>query len=303
MRLFYLIPVLALTLPGAAAAETLYAPGYKNVTLYSLDGPPEPINLQTPAPRAYTPPVAQEVAPVDASVETTDAVDAAPEINTGVDWSGRANLGASLQTGNTEQDAINADATLKAKWGENEAHRATLKAEYNRETEDDERTEDNKMIEGQYDYFFAEKWFTNTQVSFEQDEIDLIDLRTTAGVGLGYQPYDQDDLHLQFVLGPSYLRTEYEDGDSDDSLAARWALDYDQKVWDEALQLFHEHEFLVPTDDTEDFLFDSKTGVRVPLKKGLVATGEVDFEWDNKPEPGIVEDDTTYAIKLGYEWD
>lgn len=215
-------------------------------------------------------------------------------------WSGRVNFGASLQTGNTEQDAINADATIKAKW--NEAHRSTLKAEYNRENEDGDTTEDNKSIEGQHDYFFTPKWFLNGTLGFEQNEIDEIDLRTKAGFGLGHQPYDRDDLHLQYVLGPTYLHEEFASGNREDSLAARWSLDYDQKFWDEVIQLFHEHEFLVPGDDTDAYLFDSKSGVRVPLKNGLVATGEIDFEWDNDPEPGVVEDDTTYGLKLGYEW-
>ena len=144
--------------------------------------------------------------------------------------------------------------------------------------------------------------FLNSALGFEQDEIDELDLRTTAGVGLGHQPFDGDDLNLQYVLGPSYLREEFESGNTEDSIAVRWALDYDQKVWDDVLQLFHNHELLVPSDETDAYIFDSKTGLRVPLKKGLVATAEIDFERDNAPEPGIEKDDTTYALKLGYEW-
>lgn len=218
----------------------------------------------------------------------------------GAVWSGRINAGASLQTGNTENSAITIDGALKAKW--NDKHRATIKAEYNREEDDGDVTEDNRKLSAMYDYFFAEQWFMNTNVSFEQDEIDEIDLRSIAGIGIGHQPFESEELNLQYVLGPSYLHTEYEDGDSEDSLAARWALDYDQYYWDKTLQGFHEHELLVPTDDTDGFLFDSKTGLRLPIRNGIVGTAEVDFEWDNKPEPGIKEDDTTYSLKLGYEW-
>ena len=63
-----------------------------------------------------------------------------------------------------------------------------------------------------------------------------------------------------------------------------------------------EHELLVPTDETDSFIFDSKTGLRIPLKKGLVATGEVEFDHDHNPPLGVKKNDTTYSAKLGYEW-
>ena len=233
-------------------------------------------------------------------VTRTEGTPAADDLFWGAKWSGRANIGASLQTGNSEKDAINADAELTAKWGDK--HRGKILAEYNRENDDGQITEDNRFLKGTYDYFFSKKWFANSVISFRQDDIDMIDLRTTIGAGLGYQPYESDELNLQFVAGPTYLRTEYEDGDSEDSIAARWAMDYDQKLFDEAIQIFHKHELLTPADDMESFLFDSSSGLRVPLKKGLIATAQVDFDWDNAPEPGVVEDDTLYGLKLGYEW-
>lgn len=216
-------------------------------------------------------------------------------------WSGRVNLGASIQTGNSEKDAINADASAKVKW--KDVHRAGIKGEYNREKDAGTITEDNWKIDGNYDYFYTDQWFLNTTLGFEQDEIDLIDLRTTAGLGIGHQLFEQDDLNLKYILGLVYLRETFtNNSDSEDSLAARWNFDYDQKVWGDALQLFHDHELLVPTDETDAYLFDSKTGVRVPIKEGLVATAEIDFEWDNAPEPGVQEDDTKYSLKIGYEW-
>ena len=300
---------ISMLITPAALAQPLTFPSYDpSVTLYALDGPSVPVRYnavpQMPE-RALSP------APVNTTVNTTvntatstteaavEAIEgsAAPK---GVNWKGRVNFGASLQTGNTEEEALNADATLSAKWAE--VHRATLKADYNFETNDDVETEDNKSIEGQYDYFFAEKWFFNSVVGFEQDDIDQLDLRTTAGIGLGYQPYESDDLNLQFVLGPTYLHEEFENGTEEDDLAARWALDYDQRIWDNALQLFHEHEILTPVEETDRFLFQSESGVRVPINKGLVATAQIDFDWDNEPEPGVVEDDTLYSLKLGYEW-
>ncbi len=222
----------------------------------------------------------------------------------GAMWSGRANAGARLQSGNTEGNTLSLDTSTKAKWGGESApaHRASLKAEYHREESDGRITEDNRKLSGMYDYFFRENWFMNTSLSLEQDDIDKIDLRSNFGLGIGHQAFEDETLNLQYVFGPSYLRTKFEDGDSEDSLAARWALEYDQMFADGLFQTFHEHEILMPTDNTDAFLFDSKTGLRLPIRAGIVGTAEVDFEWDNAPEVGVKEDDTTYAIKIGYEW-
>ena len=312
-----LITGLLATLPAHAQDDTqTYGTWDKSVTIYSLDGPPAPIEIANPAPvrgmdrysetyGTYEAAAAHAASNIETSTGATQTATNVASISPdagwlGAVWNGRANIGASLQTGNTEQDAINADAMVKAKWAD--IHRATLKAELNIENEDDTTTEDNKRIEGQYDYFFAPQWFLNSSLSFEQDDIDQLDLRTTAGLGLGHQPFESEELNLQYALGPTYLREEFENGNEEDSIAGRWALEYDQKIWDNALQLFHEHELLVPGDDTDGYLLDTKTGLRVPLVKGLIGTAEIEYDRDNNPEPGVKKDDTTYAAKLGYEW-
>lgn len=304
-------------LKNAAAQDIKFQ--NQSVTIYELEPAEYTASVQSrpTAPSSsvttYAPAPAEAVQNVQANniaaASTPNASAATPTAPDngwlGALWSGRANIGASLQTGNTEQDAINADASIKARWPKangDPLHRTSAKAEINLQNEDDESTEDNRRLDLAYDYFFAPKWFLNTTAGFEQDDIDQLDLRTTIGVGLGHQVFERDNLNLQYVVGPTYLREEFETGTTDNSAALRWALDYDQKIWDDVFQLFHNHELIVPGDDTNAYLLDTKTGVRIPLKKGLVATGEIDFQRDNAPEPGVEKDDTTYAFKLGYEW-
>jgi putative salt-induced outer membrane protein YdiY len=300
------------TLPNAATAQTPGGVQYSpSVTIFPFEEPvakPVMVNLTAPGntttaetPEAKPSPVATTQKAAEPTPPTTPAE---PLGWLGAQWSGRANVGASLQTGNTEQDAVNADASIKAKWlkGEDTKHRASIKAEINIENEDDTTTEDNRKLDLAYDYFYTKQWFLNTTLGFEQDDIEELDLRTKAGLGIGHQAFERDDLNLQYILGATYLREEFENDNTDDSLAISWNLDYDQKIWDDTFELFHEHELLVPTDDTEGFLLDTKSGIRLPIKNGIVASGEIDFDWNNDPPAGIKEDDTTYALKIGYEW-
>ncbi len=240
----------------------------------------------------------QPAAPVVRAVE-----EPAPEKATSIisaKWTGRVNFGATIQTGNTDSAAINADAMGQTKWLDK--HRVIIKAEYNREKENGKITDDNQSLEGTYDYFFRDKWFLNNTLKLEQDDINKIDLRTTYSAGLGYQAFESDDLNLKFILGPSYLHTSFTNNDKEDSAAIHWATNYDQKLFNGMLQIFHDHDLIVPTDDTEDFLLDTKTGMRIPLKNNIIATAQVEFNWDNAPEASITEDDTKYILMLGYEW-
>ena len=217
----------------------------------------------------------------------------------GAELSGTVNLGMSLKTGNSEKNGINLDATLKAEVIE---HQFKLGIEYNREEDDGTVSVDNRSLSAAHDYFFTDQWFIGSTAKFEQDDIDRLDLRSTLSSGLGYQPYKADDLTLKFVAGPGYLYEEFEDGSDDNAMTVNWAMDYNQKFYDDLFRLFHNHELNAPNDDFDAYLFQSKSGIRVPLKQGIIASGQVDFDWDNDPALGTKEDDTTYSVKLGYEW-
>ena len=39
--------------------------------------------------------------------------------------------------------------------------------------------------------------------------------------------FEQDDLNLKFILGPSYLDEDFDTGESFDSVTAAWALGYE----------------------------------------------------------------------------
>lgn len=271
------------------------------VDLSVLDGA-----SQQPAPRYYSKPAtpkpviqhAQQAAPAPQPIEA--AAPPTPEGGLwGAKWSGNANLGLTLKSGNTDSEAFDVDSKAQADWGK---HRAELILDYAREKENDVKTVDEKSLEALYDYFFAEKWFADFNAKFDNDDIAELDLRTTLGVGLGHQLYDRDDLSIKFVLGPNYLKEEYARGSNDSSMAYRWKFDYEQKFWDDLIRLFHDHDLLVPSDATDEYIFKTETGIRVPLKKSLIASLQVDHDIDKDAPIGTSQNDTKYALKLGYEW-
>jgi len=213
--------------------------------------------------------------------------------------SGRASFGGSIQTGNSEKNKIAGDLSLKSK---KDKHRFQVKANFNRAKDEGEITVDKAKAEFIYDYFYTKKWFVNSNVGAAQDNIANVDLRTTGGLGIGHQVYERDNLNLQYIMGATYLNEEFANQISEDNISVTWSFDYDQKIINDKYQLFHEHKLLAPSDDFGAFLFASKSGLRIPLIKGMIGTTEIIFDWDNDPALGATEDDTIYNMKLGYEW-
>ena len=217
----------------------------------------------------------------------------------GYDWSGRVNFGGFITDGNSQKKAAVLDGLAKAR---DEKNRFTAGAELRYAEDEGEETEDEYKIYGEYDRFINDKMFAGARVSYEADDIANLDRRIKVGPYIGYQYFESDPLNLSTRLGLDYINEEFENGDTEDDIGATWGVDYDQKFIDETIQLFYKHDFSVPVDDTEAFLFDSEFGVRFPLAKVLTGTAQVDFDWDNAPAPGVKEDDTKYSVKLGYEF-
>lgn len=215
------------------------------------------------------------------------------------EWSGRVSAGGTLEDGNNSSKALTLDTDIKAR---DKKNRFAFGGEANWAEEEGEKTDNDQQIYGSYDRFITDKWFIGGRQSFEKDEFEELDLRSQTGLFAGYQFYEQDDLNLQVKAGPEYIYEKFESGDSESDIAASWALDYDQKLFEDTVQVFHKHEIAAPFADTGAFLLESESGVRMPVGKVLDASLQVDFDWDNDPAPGVKENDTTYGLKLGYGW-
>jgi putative salt-induced outer membrane protein YdiY len=67
---------------------------------------------------------------------------------------------------------------------------------------DETPSEINMLAFGRYSYFLTPQWFLYTQGLFEYDKFADLDLRSTIGVGPGYQFFASKDLNLSMSAGP-----------------------------------------------------------------------------------------------------
>lgn len=216
----------------------------------------------------------------------------------GVSWKGHANLGGSATQGNTDTSAVRFDAETIAR---SKINRFTLGGFVNRAENNNIDTEFNSKGYMQYDHFLSKKWYLYTNGSLEHDRFRDIKLRSSAGVGSGYQIYEQEDLNLSVEGGLNYVNTDFDEAEDESYASARWALRYDQLIF-ENVKLFHRHEVLVSLEDTKNTLVFTQTGLRVPIAKNLNASTQLNVDYAGQPAEGRKSVDRALVFSVGYNW-
>ena len=263
-----------------------------------------PEKVAEPTKVAVTTPVVpvQKAAPAAAHTTTAQKPPKAEKEQKelwGAKWSGNANLGLNWKTGNSKTRTISADTTVQARW---KKYRTTVKAEYNRESDSGVTSVNNRALSVKHDYFFRKKWFWRNKAKFEQDSIQNLDLRTTLSSSIGYQPFERDDLSIDMSFGPGYINEKFKGASNNSNATVNWSFDYKQKFYNGLFSLFHNHDVVAPTDNLSAYILQTESGIRVPVRYGIVASGQINFDRNNQPVAGAVKDDTAYFIKFGYEW-
>jgi len=216
----------------------------------------------------------------------------------GVDWSGYANVGGATTSGNTDNSQIRLDAEGIARTKQN---RYTIGAYVNRASANNENTAFNSKGYTQYDHFLSKQLYIYATGALENDKFRDINLRSSAGIGSGYQVFESQSLNLSVEGGLNYISTDFKLSDDERYASGRWALKYDQLVFNN-VKFFHQHEVLVSLEDIENTLVFSKTGLRVPIANNLNASTQLNVDYANLPAEGRKSTDKTLLFSIGYLW-
>ncbi len=215
-----------------------------------------------------------------------------------VKFSGRMDIGLSRSSGNSDNENYSANGEFRARTPEN---RFTFRGEKILEKSEGDKTEDKTFGSMKYDHFFGQKWFLFGSASFEEDEIELLNLRTALSGGLGYQFFERDDLFLSVETGPAYVNEDFDEDDDNDSVSMRWGIDYEYDIFSWA-SIFHFQDGLFGLETSEDIVIRTRSGVRFPLGNGFNATAAANIDWDKSPAESADTTDKEYIFSLGYEF-
>ncbi len=212
---------------------------------------------------------------------------------------GRINVGASSTSGNTDTEKVHADAEVIARTVKN---RFTIGGAINRAEDRGVETESNWLAYLKYDHFINKKWYAYSNADMESDEFKDINLRTTLGVGTGYQFLETPQTNLSLEGGATYVNTDYDVGTDDSYPAGRVAMRFDHFLFGTKTQFFHRNEGFFALDDSDNLFVRTQTGLRWPVIERLNATAQYNVDWDDNPAPGRAGTDRTVLFSLGYHW-
>lgn len=221
------------------------------------------------------------------------------ELGQGNERTGRINLAIEDERGNSESREYDLDFELNNRWLKN--HLMMLgQLEY--DTTRGLTSTDNWTVFINLDHTFTGKWYFGGAVLFKQDRFRDLKLRTTLGPAIGYRFFDTSQLKLRSELGIYYLKDDFYENADEKFWGPGWYLEYEQMVWKRRLQLYHRHLGYATTGDSGKYLWRSWTGVRIPLLAGFTASAEYEVDYDSEPVNRVDTTDTTFKLKLGYEW-
>jgi len=212
---------------------------------------------------------------------------------------GRANLGIDFQEGNTEKEEFGVDGEVKLR---RQHDRLQVAGQFEKDESAGVTTAENWQVRSKYDYFVTSRWFYGASLNFEHDEFADLDLRTTIGPHIGYQFFESKALNLSVDASLLYVTEEFDVAANDEYSAFGWNVDFDRLVFSERFQVYHRHNGQMDTGDSENVVFNSWTGLRFPLYAGVLASTELQADYDGGAPPGVESVDTIYRIKIGYQW-
>ena len=242
--------------------------------------------------------IAKLETPASFRMADVKAINPVPEKS--VKIAGRANVNIVNQRGNTSSDNYYFNGEFMARTKKN---RYEIGGEFNREESDGITISRNWLAHGDYRHFLNEKRYVFINTLFEHDEFKDLKLRSTLGAGAGYQIFETPLLNLSISAGLAGVGENFYVAEDNDYAAGHWSVNYDQYFFKKIVQLFHTNNGYVSLRNTNDWFVRTRTGLRFALYKGLTATLQYNFDWDNQPATDAqTREDTKFMFLLGYEF-
>jgi len=223
-----------------------------------------------------------------------------------VKWTGALIFNGLVTRGNSETENIGASVNAVRR---SEIDRITFGAGYyygrqrNNDTGESSTNINNWFVLGKYDFFLTKQFYLYTAARIERDIIAELDLRVTAGGGVGYQWFETPTFNLFTEAGLAWVYENFSDQQpSEDHLAARLAYHVDWTPH-KALKLFHNLEYLPNvTEPFVDYNLNLDAGLRATIVQNFFAEFKFEFRYDSTPAIGARKEDLRYLLGIGWSF-
>jgi putative salt-induced outer membrane protein len=211
------------------------------------------------------------------------------------DWSGKAELGGSFATGNSDNQSVNAAAVVKyvrGPWSDE------LGFSGNYGSSDGQTTAQRWEVRGQSNYDFTPKTYWFGAGRYDDDRFSAYDYQGSLATGLGYRFINTDKTRFWVQGGPGYrVSKERDTGDTIDGLIFRGDLGFEQQLTGNTRIV---ERFLIETGSDNTYL-QNNLGLEVMMSGALGLRIGYEVRYNTDVPPGIEKTDTLTTIGLLYE--
>jgi putative salt-induced outer membrane protein len=217
------------------------------------------------------------------------------------EWHAKGELGASLASGNSENEAINAAMEVKNtrdEW----THTFGFAGNYG--SDGTLTTAERWEVRGQSDHTFNEKVYWFGAARYEDDRFSAFDYQASVSTGLGYKFVDTERTKFWIQGGPGYRFAEFRDeaesedaGDSDNGLILRGDLGFEHQLT-ETTKLVE--KFLVEHGSDNTYL-QNDIGIEVTITGSLGLRVGYQVRHNTTVLPDTEKTDTLTTVGLLYE--
>ena len=211
------------------------------------------------------------------------------------EWTGKGDVGASIATGNSENQAASANLEIKHQ-ADRWTHTVGFAGNYGNDGE--ETTAQRWEVRGQSQYDFTERAYAFGAARYEDDRFSQYDYQASLAGGLGYKLVDSERTRLWVQGGPGYRYAEIrETGKTEDGIIFRGDLGFEHQITDTTKVV---DRFLVEAGSDNTYL-QNDLGLEVTITGALGLRVGYQVRHNTDVLPGIEKTDTLTTLGLLYE--
>ena len=201
--------------------------------------------------------------------------------------------------GNSEEQDLQLELTNKARRG---SIRHTVDAAYGLQRLSGVKSQDNRKVEYQFDYFLNQKWYSNSLASWSRNVFQDLESRTLVSSGAGYQFFDTELIRLSVEGGLGYVSEIYANDADRKAPVLRESTDFAYRLNALGLEFFHRNTFLQLLNGAGDWRLQTETGFKLPVIGRLTAQTKLIFDYQNVPADDAGPLDRTWLFGVNYDW-
>lgn len=210
-------------------------------------------------------------------------------------WTGSAELGASMATGNTESSTVNGKLSLGYLTG---PWTYRFRLETIQSSEDGEDTANRTLGEFESNYALTERDYLFGVLRGTHDEFSGYKYQTSVAAGYGRKIWISERGSWDAEIGPGVRIAETEDGERETNAIARVSSSFDYRISDFA-KFNQDVTVLAGQDNTE---IESVTGLSTSLTETLAMKLAYTVQHNTDVPTGTEKTDTYTSVNLVYNF-